>query len=100
MTWALVFAITLYILQLTEQPQPWLLVSVLFMLYGAAFITLTLDAGPVTLQNRAGKLLLLMQLLSAFALLLLLPSKYFDYLPILTIIWVSLLPLCWVFQYR
>lgn len=92
MTWALVFVITLYIQQLLIPPQPWRLVSALFMLYGVAFITLTLDAGPVRLQNHAGKWLLLLQLVSAFGLMLLLPSKYFDYLAILTIIWVSLLP--------
>lgn len=92
MTWAIVFAITLYILQMLPSPQPYWLVSVLFMLYGAAFITLTLDIGPAKLQEPAGKLLLILQLVCAFGLLLLLPSKYFDYLAILTIIWVSLLP--------
>ncbi len=92
MTWAIVFAITLYILQLLTPPQPFGLVSVLFILYGAAFITLTLDIGPVKLQEPAGKLLLFLQLVCAFGLLLLLPSKYFDYLAILTIIWVSILP--------
>jgi two-component system sensor histidine kinase DesK len=92
MTWAIVFAVTLYIMQLLAPPQPWLLVSVLFILYGIAFIVLTLETALVSLHNRAGKLLLLLQLLSAFALSLLLPSKYFDYLAILTVIWVSLLP--------
>ncbi|KKO46437.1 hypothetical protein WG68_06345 [Arsukibacterium ikkense] len=92
MTWALVFAITLYLLQLQSSPQPWLWVSVLFIVYGVAFITLTLDAGPVKLQSPAGKLLLLLQLFCAFGLLPLLSSKYFDYLAILTVIWVSMLP--------
>jgi two-component system, NarL family, sensor histidine kinase DesK len=92
LTWALVFTITLYILQQLSPPQPWLSVTALFLLYGVAFIVLTLDAGLYSITAFGGKLLLVLQLCAAFGLIVILPPHYFDYLAILTIIWVSLLP--------
>lgn len=92
LTWALVFAITLYLLPRVAGAVPLLPVCLLFLLYGSCFIVLTQELGWLGLQRPAGKLLLLVQLASAFALLLLLPAKNFEYLVILSIIWVSLLP--------
>jgi len=91
-TWALVFGITLYLLQQLPLAPPWMAINGLFILYGAAFITLTMDDGPCSLTSRSGKVLLIVQLLSALSLMLILPARHFDYLTILTIIWVSMLP--------
>ncbi len=92
LTWALVFAITLYLLPRVSGAVPLLPVCLLFVLYGGCFMLLTQEPGWLGLQQPAGKLLLLLQLASAFALLLWLPAKHFEYLAILSIIWVSLLP--------
>ncbi len=92
LTWALVFAITLYILQQLPSPQPWLTVTALFLLYGITFMILTLDAGPCSIAAMGGKLLAVLQLCAAFGLIVVLPPHHFDFLAILTIIWVSLLP--------
>lgn len=92
LTWALVFAVTLYVLNQLPVPQPWLSVVLLFLLYGVAFILLTLDTGPFRITTVIGKLLLFMQLAAAFGLIIVLPARHFDYLAILTIIWVALLP--------
>ncbi|MCB5226107.1 histidine kinase [Alishewanella sp. 16-MA] len=93
LTWLLVSGITLLILQRLPGPQPWLPVVLLLLLYGGCFIFLTQESSSsLALKQRYGHYLLAVQLASAFGLLWVLPTGHFDYLAILTIIWVSLLP--------
>ncbi|MBU2113418.1 MAG: sensor histidine kinase, partial [Gammaproteobacteria bacterium] len=92
LTWALVFIITLSLLPPTTEMQHWLGVISLFLLYGAAFIALTFDYFRCPPHSPAGKSLLVLQLVTALALLVLLPQSHFEYLAILTIIWAAVLP--------
>ena len=92
LTWALVFIITLHLLPATSEAQLWLGVIISFLLYGAAFTALTFDCFHCPPHSVAGKCLLVLQLVTAFALLLLLPKAHFEYLAILTIIWAAVLP--------
>ena len=91
-TWLLVYAISIYILQqITAQPNV-VLVHLLFVSYGVVFWLLTREQGRFSLSSRWGLPLLAAQLAMAFGLLLLLPARYFDFLSILSIIWVGMLP--------
>ncbi|EJI85789.1 two-component system sensor protein [Alishewanella aestuarii B11] len=91
-TWLLVSGITLLLLQRLPSPQPMLAASLLLLLYGVCFVFLTQEQHPLGLTGRYGRLLLLTALVAAFTLQWVLPTGYFDYLAILTVIWVSLLP--------
>ncbi|QBL08883.1 sensor histidine kinase [Rheinheimera sp. D18] len=96
-TWALVFAITLFVLSrysAAYQVNSHIMVaaSALFLLYGAIFALLTVEHCSIPLASNKHKLLLLVQLLCAFGLMLLLHRYQLDYLAILSIIWVASLP--------
>ena len=91
-TWLLVYAISVYIMQrIGAQPNA-ALVHALFLGYGVVFWLLTREQGRFSLSSRWGMPLLALQLAAAFSLLLLLPARYFDFLSILSIIWVAMLP--------
>lgn len=92
LTWLLVSGITLMLLLRLPAPQPLLPASLLLLVYGISFIFLTQEQHPLGLGGRYGRWLLPLPLLCAFALQWLLPTAIFDYLAILTIIWVCLLP--------
>lgn len=92
LTWLLVSGITLMLLLRLPAPQPLLPASLLLLVYGMSFIFLTQEQHPLGLGGRYGRWLLPLPLLCAFALQWLLPTAIFDYLAILTIIWVCLLP--------
>lgn len=92
LTWLLVSGITLMLLLRLPAPQPLLPASLLLLVYGMSFILLTQEQHPLGLGGRYGRWLLPLPLLCAFALQWLLPTAIFDYLAILTIIWVCLLP--------
>jgi two-component system, NarL family, sensor histidine kinase DesK len=89
-TWAIVFAISLYVLPKLSpaiQADLWLIVA-FFLLYIGCFITLAREPDWTSKpQFRVG--ILALQLFSAFAIMWLVPV---DYLPILTIIWAAALP--------
>lgn len=91
-TWLLVALLTLYILWHLPGKQPVFSVSLLLLLFGLCFILLTQEEHPYGVTGRYGRYLLGLSLACAFALLWLLPSRHFDYLAILTIIWVCFLP--------
>ncbi|WP_423186893.1 sensor histidine kinase [Alishewanella sp. d11] len=91
-TWLLVALLTLYILWQLPGEQPIFSVSLLLLLFGLCFILLTQEEHPLGVTGRYGRYLLWLPLACAFALLWLLPTRHFDYLAILTIIWVCLLP--------
>ena len=92
LTWLLVYGISIFILQRVQPGTSQWLVHLLFLLYGALFIVLTREKGNLALRGRFGRPLLALQLLLAFALLWLLPGRYFEFLPILTVIWAAMLP--------
>lgn len=73
-------------------PQPVFPVTLVLLIYGASFALLTQDGHAYSLTGRYGRWLLPLPLLCAFILQWLLPTAIFDYLAILTIIWVCLLP--------
>ena len=91
-TWLAVYGISFYILHKIAPGQSWLPVHLLFIGYGSLFFVLTQAHGRYTLSGRYGGVLLVLQLITAFALLLYLPADYFDFLSVLTIIWVAMLP--------
>ncbi|CAM5188043.1 sensor histidine kinase [Alishewanella longhuensis] len=91
-TWLLVALLTLYILWHLPGKHPIFSVSLLLLLFGLCFILLTQEEHPYGVTGRYGRYLLGGSLACAFALLWLLPSRHFDYLAILTIIWVCFLP--------
>lgn len=91
-TWLLVALLTLYILWHLPGKHPIFSVSLLLLLFGLCFILLTQEEHPYGVTGRYGRYLLGVSLACAFALLWLLPSRHFDYLAILTIIWVCFLP--------
>lgn len=91
-TWLLVYGLTLYLLQRINWPRNVWPIHALFLLYGALFYLLTNDNSRYNLASRWAQPLLLLQLATAFALLWLLPVRYFDFLAILTIIWAAMLP--------
>ena len=90
LTWLLVYGISIFILQRVQPGTSQWLVHLLFLLYGALFIVLTREKGNLALRGRFGPPLLALQLLLAFALLWLLPERYFEVLPILTVIWAAM----------
>ncbi len=90
--WLLVALLTLYILWHLPGKQPIFSVSLLLLLFGLCFILLTQEEHPYGVTGRYGRYLLWLPLACAFALLCLLPTRHFDYLAILTIIWVCFLP--------
>lgn len=92
LTWLLVYGISIFILQRVQPGHSQWLVHLLFLLYGAVFILLTREQGAYSLRGRFGPGLLGVQLLLAFALVWILPGRYFDFLSILTIIWAAMLP--------
>lgn len=92
LTWLLVSLLTLLILMRMPGEQPVIAVSLLLLVYGVSFTLLTQDNHSLGLAGRYGPYLLGLPLLCAFALLVLLPPRQFDYLSILSIIWVCLLP--------
>ena len=92
LTWLLVYGISIFILHTVQPGHSQWLVHLLFLLYGAVFIVLTREQGAYSLRGRFGTVLLGVQLLLAFALVWLLPGRYFDFLSILTIIWAAMLP--------
>ena len=92
LTWLLVYGISIFILQRVQPGHSQWLVHLLFLLYGAVFILLTREQREFSLRGRLGPLLLMLQLLLAFALLWLLPGRNFEFLPILTVIWAAMLP--------
>lgn len=92
LTWLLVYGISMYLLHKFAPGQSWWATNGLFLCYGALFWLLTREQGRFTLTGPSGKLLLALQLLVAFALLWLLPARYFDFLSILTVIWAAMLP--------
>jgi two-component system, NarL family, sensor histidine kinase DesK len=91
-TWALVYGLSLHILQRLNWPHSLWPVHGLFLLYGALFYLLTNEQSRYSLTTAWGRPLLLLQLGAAFGLLWLLPQRYFDFLAILTIIWAGILP--------
>lgn len=91
-TWLLVALLTFYILWHLPGKQPIFSVSLLLLLFGLCFILLTQEDHPCGVTGRYGRYLLWLPLICAFALLWLLPNRHFDYLVILTIIWVCFLP--------
>ncbi|MDX1677138.1 histidine kinase dimerization/phosphoacceptor domain-containing protein, partial [Arsukibacterium sp.] len=92
LTWLLVYGISMYILQQTAPAHPTLALHLLFIAYGVLFWLLTGKQGRWTLRGQFGPLLLLLQLLVAFSLLWLTPTRNFEFLTILTIIWAAMLP--------
>jgi two-component system, NarL family, sensor histidine kinase DesK len=89
-TWAMVYGLSLYWLIQTANGyhSDILLVSLLFMVYLTCLILVTRER-PVLAKQSTIISVLLIQLASAFALMWLLPLSF---LPILTIIWASILP--------
>ena len=89
-TWLVVFSISLFWLNSTDRPQqmnqPAIIAS--FLLYIFCFIAITRKRVQ-PLSIRMISFFLTLMLMSAFLLLILLPISF---LPILTIIWCSLLP--------
>ena len=92
LTWLLVYGISIFILQRVQPGTSQWPVHLLFLLYGGLFVVLTREQGDLALRGRFGPPLLALQLLLAFALLWLLPERYFEFLPILTVIWAAMLP--------
>ena len=92
LTWLMVYAISMFILHKTAAKPPLWLIHLLFLSYGALFYLLTRPQGRFALRGRLGKTLLAVQLAVAFSLLWLLPVRNFEFLSILTIIWVAMLP--------
>lgn len=92
LTWLLVALLTLLILLRMPGEQPVIAVSLLLLVYGVSFTLLTQDNQPFSLTGPYGRYLLWLPLFCAFSLLVLLPPRQFDYLSILSIIWVCLLP--------
>ncbi len=89
-TWAMVFGLSLYwLIQSAKGYHPQIpLVSCFFIIYLVCFYLVTRD-DPIITQTKSIWTILLLQLASAFALAWLLPLSF---LPILTIIWASILP--------
>jgi two-component system sensor histidine kinase DesK len=92
LTWLMVYGISIFLLQRVQPSHSQWLVHLLFLLYGGLFIVLTREQCDFALRGRFGPPLLWLQLLIAFALLWLLPGRYFEFLPILTVIWAAMLP--------
>lgn len=92
LTWLAVYGISFYILHKVTPGQRWLPAHLLFIGYGILFWLLTREQGRCTLAGRYGPVLLVLQLMTAFALLLYLPAGYFHFLSVLSIIWVAMLP--------
>lgn len=92
LTWLLVSLLTLYILTRLPGEQPIAAITCLLLIYGLSFTLLTQDNHICSPDGKIGQYLLWLPLACAFAVLLLLPPGNFDYLAILTIIWVCLLP--------
>lgn len=92
LTWLLVSLLTLLILLRMPGEQPVFAVLLLLLIYGTSFTLLTQDNQPLSLTGPYGRYLLWLPLFCAFTLLVLLPPRQFDYLSILSIIWVCLLP--------
>ncbi|KUM55284.1 sensor histidine kinase [Rheinheimera sp. EpRS3] len=92
LTWLMVYGISIFILQRVQPGQSQWLIHLLFLIYGGLFIVLTREQSDFGLRGRFGPPLLILQLLLAFALLCLLPGRYFEFLPILTVIWAAMLP--------
>lgn len=92
LTWLMVYGISIFILQRVQPGQTQWLIHLLFLIYGGLFIVLTREQSDFGLRGRFGPPLLTLQLLLAFALLWLLPGRYFEFLPILTVIWAAMLP--------
>ncbi|WP_337842923.1 histidine kinase [Rheinheimera sp.] len=90
LTWLLVFLLSLYLTASSPELRAlWPLVIPLFLLYCGCFVLMTWHGSRCAPGSRPGWLLYLLQLGSALALNWLLPL---DYLAILSIIWVSVLP--------
>lgn len=89
-TWSMVFGISLYWLQHAsdEYKNNSVFITLLFIVYLACFILIT-RKHSIQKSHRLIYSVLTVQLLSAFILLWFLPISF---LPILTIIWVSILP--------
>ncbi|WP_419569636.1 sensor histidine kinase [Rheinheimera sp.] len=90
LTWLLVFGLSLYLCwpdPALNARLPWAIP--LFLLYGACFLLITRPGERLAADQGIGLVLYMLQLSSALALNWLLPL---DYLAILSIIWVSLLP--------
>lgn len=92
LTWLLVYGVSLYLLAKVAPDKNLLAVHALFIGYGVAFWLLTREQGACSLRGRFGLPLLVLQQGCAFALIWLLPVRYFDFLSILTVIWVAMLP--------
>lgn len=92
LTWLMVYGISIFILQRVQPGQSQWLIHLLFLIYGGLFIVLTREQSDFGLRGRFGPPLLTLQLLLAFGLLWLLPGRYFEFLPILTVIWAAMLP--------
>jgi two-component system sensor histidine kinase DesK len=92
LTWLLVYGVSLYVLAKVAPDKGLPAVHALFIGYGVAFWLLTREQGACSLRGRFGLALLVLQLGCAFALIWLLPVRYFDFLSILTVIWVAMLP--------
>lgn len=89
-TWAIVFGIVLYWLPNSTpeiKSNSWLIVT-LFVVYIGCFLSI-IRGDLLPPENIYKYTAIILQLLCAFGLMLLLPI---DFLPILTIIWVSILP--------
>ena len=91
-TWLLVYGLSLYLLKRIDWTHSMWPVHSLFLLYGASFFLLTQESGRFSLTTAWGRPLLIIQLMVAFALIWILPVRYFDFLAILTIIWAAMLP--------
>lgn len=90
LTWLLVFALTTYLIWPNERLWSlWSWVMPLFLLNGACFYWVTRSDERSGVLPRFELICYILQLLSALALNWMLP---FDYLAILSIIWVSVLP--------
>lgn len=92
LTWLMVYAISLYIMRDAVSVRSLLSVHALFIAYGSLFWVLAKEQSQYALESKYGGLLLVAQLAVAFSLLWLFPSRYFDFLSILTIIWAAMLP--------
>uniref|UniRef100_UPI004047C30C sensor histidine kinase n=1 Tax=Rheinheimera sp. TaxID=1869214 RepID=UPI004047C30C len=92
LTWLLVYGVSLYVLAKVAPDKGLLAVHALFIGYSVAFWLLTREQGACSLRGRFGLPVLVLQLGCAFALIWLLPVRYFDFLSILTVIWVAMLP--------
>lgn len=92
LTWLLVSLVTLFLLVKLPGDPPMFAVGTLLLVYGVSFVLLTQDHHLYGLTGTYGRYLLWLPLAAAFTVLLLLPPGFFDYLAILSIIWVGFLP--------